>query len=237
MCYHSVSDAWPHALAVRRRSFARQISVLKRRGLRPIAADKLFDGVRRGVHLTFDDAFRDILDVVPILEEAGFAATVFAVTSLADEGGTFDVPELATDAVEHRQRLATMRWSELQDLAERGFEIGSHTVTHPHLTRLGDAELESELRDSRACIEDELKRPCRLLAYPYGEHDGRVQEAAGRAGYEAAFGLWAGTDPANRYALPRIDFYRGDSLPKVFLKTTFVKPHASALLARVRDRS
>ena len=182
VCYHSVSDGWPNVLAVTHRSFGRQIAALRRR-FRPLSADALFDGVRRGLHITFDDAFRDVLDVVPVLEESGFRATIFVVTSMADVGSSFAVPELARDAVEHPERLATMNWVELSALAERGFEIGSHTVTHPHLTTLGDAELESELRDSRARLEDELGRPCRLLAYPYGEHDARVQAAAARVGY------------------------------------------------------
>jgi len=211
--------------------------MLRRRGFRPIPASALFDGLRRGLHVTFDDAFRDILDVIPLLERSGFHATVFAVTSSTDDDRPFDVPELAKEAADHPQRLVTMRWSELGELAGRGFEIGSHTVTHPHLTTLTDAELDRELGDSRVRIEDELKRPCGLLAYPYGEHNARVQAAARRCGYTAAFGLWAGTEPSNRYALPRIDLYRRDSLPRATLKTTFLKPHASAVLARVRGRT
>ncbi|MEX2422180.1 MAG: polysaccharide deacetylase family protein [Actinomycetota bacterium] len=232
-----MSDAWQHPLAVTRRSFERQISTFRRRGFRPIPADALFDGVRRGLHVTFDDAFRDVLDIVPLVERFGLHATVFPVTSFADSEGPFDVPELANEGADHPERLSTMRWSDLAELAARGFEIGSHTATHPHLTTLTDAELDSELGDSRTRIEDELKQVCRLLAYPYGEHDERVQSAAQRCGYTAAFGLSVGTERSNRYALPRIDFYRRDSLPRAILKTTFLKPHASAFLARVRRLS
>ena len=187
--------------------------------------------------MTFDDAFRDVLEVVPFLEKAGLNATVFVVSAFADHDRPFDVPELSGEAAAHPERLATMGWGDLDELAGRGFEIGSHTVTHPHLTTLGDAELDAELGDSRLRIEDELGRSCRFLAYPYGEHDARVQAAAQRSGYAAAFGLWAGTRPENRFALPRIDFYRRDSLARATLKTSFVKPHASAFLARVRTLS
>ena len=34
-----------------------------------------------------------------------------------------------------------MSWAELRTLADAGWEIGSHTVTHPHLTQLDDATL------------------------------------------------------------------------------------------------
>jgi peptidoglycan/xylan/chitin deacetylase (PgdA/CDA1 family) len=234
LCYHSVSDEWSHPLAVRRRAFERQLASFRRRGFRPITAKELTDGARSGLHVTFDDAYRDILDAVPVLEGLGLHATVFAATSFARTGRPLDVPELAAQAAAQPERIQTMNWDELRELAERGVEIGSHTVTHPHLTRLSDAEVQRELADSRAEIEDELGRPCTLLAYPFGEHDARVQDIAQRCGYAAAFALWAGSSPGRRYALPRIDIYRRDSLLRATLKTSFLKPPASALLARAR---
>jgi peptidoglycan/xylan/chitin deacetylase (PgdA/CDA1 family) len=234
LCYHSVSDEWSHQLAVRRRAFERQLSSLRRRGFRPITADELADGARSGLHVTFDDAYRDVLDAVPVLERLGLHATVFAATSFARTGRPLDVPELKAQAQAHPERLATMSWDELRGLRDRGIEIGSHTVTHPHLPQLSDAEVERELGDSRAEIEDELARPCRLLAYPFGEHAERVQAIARRCGYDAACALWAGAAPGRRYALPRIDIYRRDSLLRATLKTSFLKPSASALLARAR---
>lgn len=234
LCYHSVSDSWPHPLAVRPESFERQLSSLLRRRFRPVSSDELVETAPRGVHVTFDDAFKDVLDVVPVLERLGLPATIFASTDFAGDGRPFAVPELAGEVAAYPERLATMTWDELRGLAERGIEIGSHTVTHPHLSRLSDAELERELGDSRTRVEDELRRRCRLLAYPYGEHDPRVQEVARRCGYDAAFALWAGAASANRFALPRIDIYRRDSLLRATLKTSFLKPSVSALLARAR---
>jgi peptidoglycan/xylan/chitin deacetylase (PgdA/CDA1 family) len=238
LCYHSVSDGWEHALAVAPRAFERQLGSLLRRGYRPLAADALLDGSRHGLHVTFDDAYRKVLDAVPILRRLRIPATVFVSTSFADDGGRpLGVPELAGEAAARPAELATMTWDDLRALAADGVEIGSHTVTHAHLPTLSDTELERELRDSRARIEDELRRPCRFFAYPYGEHDPRVQEGARRAGYEAAFALAAGSGRENRYALPRIDLYRRDSLLRATLKTSFLKPHGSALLAWLRALS
>jgi peptidoglycan/xylan/chitin deacetylase (PgdA/CDA1 family) len=237
VCYHSVSDEWEHSLAVTPRAFERQLVSLLRRGFRPVPPDALLDGRRRGLYVTFDDAYTDVLAAIPVLERLRLHATVFAATSFADDGRPLAVPELADEAAALPERLATMTWDDLRALVERGFDVGSHTVSHPHLPQLSDAELDRELGDSRARMEDELRRPCRLLAYPYGEHDARVQAAARRAGYEAAFALWAGASSANPYALPRIDFYRRDSLLRATLKSSFLKPHASALLSRLRARS
>jgi peptidoglycan/xylan/chitin deacetylase (PgdA/CDA1 family) len=238
LCYHSVSDDWHHQLAVTRRSFEGQLVSLLRRGYRPIASADVVEGPRRGLHVTFDDAYADLFaHALPVLERLGIPATVFAATSFADGGRPLAVPELAAEAEANPGRLATMSWDSLLELAQRGFAVGSHTVTHPHLMSLSDGELDRELRDSREQLESRLGRPCPLLAYPYGEHDARVQAAARRAGYVAAFGLETGSSRQNLYAIPRVDIYRRDSLARATLKTSFVKPYASALLARLPGRT
>jgi peptidoglycan/xylan/chitin deacetylase (PgdA/CDA1 family) len=234
VCYHAVSDDWDHQLAVRHDAFRRQLSGLRRRGLRPVSAAAAVHGRGRLFHVTFDDAYASVRSAVPVLESMGVPATIFAVSSYADDGRPLDVPELAADAAESPEHLATMTWEELRELAGRGFEIGSHTRSHPHLPELSDDELDDELTGSRARFEDELGRPCRFLAYPYGEHDERVRAAAERAGYEAAFALWPGADGGNRFALPRAGFYREDSLVRALLKTTFASKAAAGALAIAR---
>src|SRR5205807_888813 len=125
----------------------------------------------------------------PGLERTGARATVFACTGYADDGRPLDVPELGGELAARPEELRTMTWDELRGLAERGIEVGSHTVSHLHLPTLSDTALEEELRWSKQRLEDELGGPCRLLAYPFGDCDERVRTAARAAGYEAAFGL------------------------------------------------
>jgi peptidoglycan/xylan/chitin deacetylase (PgdA/CDA1 family) len=220
---------------VRTRAFERQVATLLRRRFRPISAADAVGGRGRLFHVTFDDAYRNVAEnAVPVLERLGVTATIFAASGFAADGRPLAVPELAAEARAHPEEMRTLTWERLRALAERGFEIGSHTVTHPHLPRLSDAELERELGESRARCEDELERRCRFLAYPFGEHDARVQAAARRAGYEAAFGLRAGTNRANPLALPRVDFYRRDSLLRAMLKSSFVRGPATTALDRAR---
>jgi peptidoglycan/xylan/chitin deacetylase (PgdA/CDA1 family) len=237
LCYHNVSDEWSHALAVTQRSFERQLASVLRRGFRPIGAKHVLDGPPRTFHVTFDDAYADLLGhAVPVLERLRIPATLFVSTEFADEGLPLAVPELAEHARAQPERLKTMTWDELGELAQRDFTIGSHTLTHPHLTTLSNGELDRELQESRARVESRLGRACTLFAYPYGEHDARVQAAARRAGYEAAFGLGLGVSRSNRYALPRADIYRRDSVFRATLKMSSLRPHASVLLERVRGR-
>ena len=122
-----------------------------------------------------------------------------------------------------------MTWDELRALTERAVEIGSHTLNHPHLPQLSEAEIGTELVDSRARFEDELRGPCRFLAYPYGEHDSRVRAAARRAGYAAAFALATGADNRDDFALPRVDLYRKDNRISTILKTSPLRRPAAAV--------
>lgn len=62
-----------------------------------------------------------------------------------------------------------MTWDHIRSLANDGFEIGAHTVTHPVLTHCSMDEARREIRDSKQRIEDELRTPCRHFAYPNGQ--------------------------------------------------------------------
>jgi len=212
LCYHAVSDNWEDWLAVPERDFERQLRLLAR-GRRPGTAADAAAG-RRVLHVTFDDAYASVLHALPLLEGLRLPATVFACAGYGD-GRPLEISELSGGRFD-AEGLATLSWDELRGLRERGVEIGSHTVTHAHLTQLTDTALERELAASRERIGDELGRPCRYLAYPYGEQDGRVRAAAGRAGYDAAFGLPG--IPGDRYALPRVGIYRWNALWRVALK-------------------
>jgi peptidoglycan/xylan/chitin deacetylase (PgdA/CDA1 family) len=236
LCYHAISDEWANALAVTPRAFERQLRSLVLRRFRPVNAGEALERRGRVLHVTFDDAYKSVLRATPVLHRLRVPATVFAVSSHAARGRPLDVPELTAEVAAEPRHLATLDWEELRDLAAAGTEIGSHTVTHPHLPQLLDAELDRELRESKVRCEDEIGKPCRFLAYPYGEHDARVRRAACRAGYEGAFALGPGVDES-RYAIPRVGIYRRDSLLRATMKTSPVGGPASRIRARARDAS
>ena len=158
-----------------------------------------FQRVRAG----FDDAFRSAASIFPALERLGVPIQIFVCTGYAREGAPLTIPELAGD---DPAELATMTWNELRAHVERGVELGSHGVSHAHLTELGDDEVRRELVDSKHELEAELGRACPDFAYPYGEHDARLRALVRAAGYERGYGLHEDrTDP---YALRRLDLYR-----------------------------
>src|SRR5262249_44456280 len=67
-----------------------------------------------------------------------------------------------------------------------GIEIGSHTMTHPILTNIGDEQLRQELQGSRSRLEEILGRCVEHFCHPNGDYDERVQGEIARAGYRVA---------------------------------------------------
>jgi peptidoglycan/xylan/chitin deacetylase (PgdA/CDA1 family) len=221
LCYHGVSDEWDDPLGMPLAGLEAQIRLLLGRGYVPGGPQDVLDGRRRVLHVTFDDGYRSVLDALPILERYGVPSTVFVCTDLAREGRPLAVPELSLELEKNPAHLATLPWSTLRSLPSALVEIGSHTVSHPHLTQCSDAELREELGESRRELEDELGRPCPFIAYPFGEHDERVRAAVRTAGYQAAFALPGSLRAFDLMQIPRIGLWRrdADSPMRVRVKT------------------
>jgi peptidoglycan/xylan/chitin deacetylase (PgdA/CDA1 family) len=239
-CYHAVSDSWPNILAVPPFLLERQLQVLIGRNFRPAPMADVLAVRRRLLHVTFDDAFASVTRALPILERLGVPATVFVCTGFADEGRLLDIPELAADAEAYPGELDTLDWAELAALPPELVEIGSHTISHAHLTQLDDVELARELSESRRRIEEEVGRPCLYLAYPFGEEDARVRAAAREAGYSAAVALPGSQRSTDPYAVPRVGLFSHDVPWRTGLKAAWMGRHVIApvrLKLRRRRRS
>lgn len=237
VCYHAVSDSWPHFLAISPAVLSDQLSLLIGHGYRPgRLADTL--AVRRHLlHVTFDDAFASVAQALPILERFGIPCTIFVCTDFADGGRPLDIPELNAQLEAHPGELVTMDWAQLAALPEDLVEIGSHTLSHAHLRQLDDAELARELTQSRGRIEEQLGRPCRYLAYPFGEEDGRVRAAAREAGYGAAFALPGRPRPRDDYGIPRVALFPHDGSLRTTVKASWAGRRITPALREIRRRT
>jgi peptidoglycan/xylan/chitin deacetylase (PgdA/CDA1 family) len=96
--------------------------------------------------------------------------------------------------------------SAVRGLIDAGWEIGSHTVSHPDLTKVSDTQLRAELEDSKAQIAERFGVDATVFCYPAGRYDQRVEEAVQAAGYAVALaeGAGAASPSDDRYTLPRI---------------------------------
>jgi peptidoglycan/xylan/chitin deacetylase (PgdA/CDA1 family) len=226
LCYHAVSPDWNTSLSVYPEQLTAQARHLLRRGYRPKTLSQAFSEAIEGrtFVVTFDDGYRSILEHgLPALADLGVPATVFMPTDLTDEGGVFEYlgpDEMPAD----KEDVRCMSWEEARRLADAGWEIGSHTCTHPHLPEIDDEQLERELRRSREICEEQLQRPCESIAYPYGSHDARVMQATEDAGYRLAVTLESRLlEPItgrNLMSLPREGIFRETRLPKYLINTS-----------------
>lgn len=194
LLYHQVADVPverdPRRLAVMPQAFERQMARLARSGYHSLSLGNALRYWKGGMRLpdrrcvlTFDDGTRDFYAAAyPVLAQLGFGATVFLVagrvglaSDWAGQGGHAAAPLLS--------------WEQVRELDGLGVEFGSHTLTHPRLTHLDDAQVARELAQSKAALEDGLGHAVRILSYPYGASDARVQRIAAETGYEAACGV------------------------------------------------
>lgn len=130
----------------------------------------------RAVAITIDDAYSSVYaHAWPVLRDKGWPFTLFVATRPVDRG-----------------TAGYMSWDEIRELAENGVEIGSQTVSHPHMPTESEARNRQELVASADRLEERLGRRPTLFAYPYGEASAAVMALASQAGYTAAFGQHSG---------------------------------------------
>lgn len=89
----------------------------------------------------------------------------------------------------------TLTWSDVRHLSENGIEMGSHTASHPILTRVSLDQVRLELEKSKNLIEAETKMPVVSFAYPNGQQadfNTAVAACVRQAGYQLAFTLLPG---------------------------------------------
>lgn len=165
--------------------------------------------IEKCVVITFDDGYRDFYtEAYPVLRKHDFKATVFAVSSSAEEGRAWGHPE------------EFMSWRELREISSHGMQIGSHTATHPQLYSLQPPQIEDEIRRSKDLIEEKIGAAVHSFAYPFAfpEQDKRfvhmMTDLLQRHGYSESVCTTIGRAHRgqNPFFLPRLPVNSYDDL-------------------------
>jgi peptidoglycan/xylan/chitin deacetylase (PgdA/CDA1 family) len=212
------------------RRFARQLRALRLAGFRSVSPEQILAFHRggaqavpgRGVAITVDDAIEDCVE--PLRCHADWEPQLFVPT--AEMGGSAHWID--------GERVAD--WEQVAGLARAGVRIGSHTRHHRRLTSLGDEELTNELAGSLVDLRSRLPGALDLLAYPNGDHDAAVCEAAREAGYAAAYTTEKGRNDADtdRFRLKRVSVHGADGALAVLWKA-WTGQGLPSLWLRLRD--
>jgi peptidoglycan/xylan/chitin deacetylase (PgdA/CDA1 family) len=205
LAYHAIGTA-PRGAAlyntfVSRTAFERQVRFLERR--HGIVSLQTALGGGGGVAITFDDAYRSVLEqAVPVLRERKLPATVFVPTKWIGSRNGWDPP--------NDLPLDIMGREEIAELAALGFEIGSHGHAHADLSVATPDEAREDIETSVQILEQILGARPRYLAYPYGRGSAAADDAARALGIEATFSL---EHPAAGSQFERIPVYPLDRGP------------------------
>jgi len=201
--YHRVSDD-DDPLAVSPRRFRQEMELLAAEGFRVVglseAVARLEAGERasRTIALNFDDGFRDVGEnALPVLEWLGFRATVFVPTGVID--GTASFPW-------YSRQPEMFDWEEILELDQAGtLRFEAHSVSHPNLLLLTNAESHREIADSKLDLEDRLGRSVEAFCYPAGLFGERERRFVAETGYRLAVSCEPGVNipGTDRFSLRR----------------------------------
>ena len=212
--YHSVDNSGS-VISIAPSEFRVHMQYLKRNGYQTICLPRYVEYLRMGIRpsrevvLTFDDGFKNnYTEALPILREFVFTATVFLPTNYIGgvclwpkDGSIPDFPLLS--------------WDDIQEMSKLGIDFGSHTCSHPYLTKLSEDEVRSELLESKSAIETKINKPVEFFCHPYGDTNRKTQRMAEECGYMGAFGgldFSLNNTKENLYDLTRVGIAHFSSL-------------------------
>jgi len=158
--------------------FEEQMKLLHDWGYTAITTELLVKAITKGADLplhpiliTFDDGHLDnYTTAFPIIQKYGFTGVLYIIGEYMGTPGY-------------------MNADQIKEMAKNGWEVGSHTMTHPDLTSLERQRQLYEIVESRNFLETKLSVPILTFAYPFGESDRTAINLAYSAGYIAAMGL------------------------------------------------
>jgi len=204
--YHVIARAPAGAalpeLFVRPSDFAGQIRWLAAHGFHAVTLHQVYDYWLRGtplpaqpIVLSFDDGtLGQHTHALPVLRKLHWPGVL----------------NLKVNALKSKYTLPPWR---VRQMLAAGWELDSHTITHPDLTQVGDAQLWHEVDGSRVELRQMFHVPVDFFCYPSGRYDARVIAAVRRAGYLGAtttnYGL---ARPADIYTLDRIRISSSDGI-------------------------
>jgi peptidoglycan/xylan/chitin deacetylase (PgdA/CDA1 family) len=174
-------------------AFRAQMIALRRAGYRAVSLRSAFDGLRHGgalprkpVVLSFDDGYRgDYVAARPILRRLGWPGVL-----------NLEVRNI---------RTGDLTAAEVRGLIAAGWEVDSHTITHPDLTQVDATRLREELVGSRRALQGEFGVASDFFCYPAGRYDARVVAAVRSAGYLGATTTEEGdATGASPFTMPRV---------------------------------
>jgi peptidoglycan/xylan/chitin deacetylase (PgdA/CDA1 family)/Na+-transporting methylmalonyl-CoA/oxaloacetate decarboxylase gamma subunit len=198
-------------LWVSRDDFTAQMDWLAENGYTGITMAQLFkywdDGFKlpdKPVVISFDDGYpSQASNARPVLVKHKWPGVLFLELKNVDSAET------------------GFKTSMVKKLLASGWELGSHTLTHPDLTTLSPTQLEEEVAGSKEQISEKFGVPIDFFCYPAGQFNESVVAAVKDAGYTGATTVEEGVaTPDKPFELKRIRINGDDGVDGFVSKMT-----------------
>ncbi|GAB6058946.1 polysaccharide deacetylase family protein [Desulfonatronum parangueonense] len=194
LTYHQIrSCPWKariRGLYVSPRILDRQLTELKNAGFSFVDLPARFapHNDQKKIVLTFDDGYGNVLEnAVPILKRHQATAMLYVVAGMIGKTNVWDTV--------HGEVVGSLMSKEqIREWLDLGFQIGSHTMTHPHLSAIPQRQAMQEIDGSRKMLEDTFQVPVLSFCYPYGEYTPWIVEIVRQEGYQTAVTLDPGVN-------------------------------------------
>ena len=142
----------------------------------------------RAIAITFDDGYANVLEnALEAMRDTGFRAIQFLVPDRLGQCNEWD-----SASGEVREPL--MNIAQVKEWLAAGHEIGSHTLTHPFLTKVPLANAREEIVASKKKLEDLFAHEIKHFCYPYGDWNSAVRDLVQECGYTSACTTEAGVN-------------------------------------------
>lgn len=203
LLYHHVDADTPSSTSVTPELFAEHMEYIDKARFRVVPLEKLLKTLKNGgrikprtLAITFDDAYPSVIkNAFPVLSHHKFPFTVFANTATIDTGtGSY------------------MSWDDLRKLESKRGTIANHGHHHQHMVVRQENEdfkdwqtrIRGDIEFAQQRLEEELKRPAKLFAYPYGEFNAELVNLLEEMDYPAVGQQSGPVGPASHpHAVPR----------------------------------
>lgn len=134
-------------------------------------------GKKKAFHFTYDDGVLQDERFVSLLNRYGIKATFNLNSQLMQQEFSWTHPNGM-----QVKRLSPERARRLYD----GHEVASHTLTHPYMGELTDAELYRQLKADKENLEKLFGREVKGFAVPFDYYDERIARCAKACGFAYA---------------------------------------------------
>lgn len=157
-------------LSVSPEKFAKQLNLIKSEGYTTITFNDLDTGKipTKPIILTFDDGYKNFYqNAYPELKKREMVGTVFVIVN--DIG-----------------KNEYMNEKEIKEVSSNGIEIGSHTLSHPDLSKSPSNKAQEEISNSKKTLESLIGNDIISFCYPSGKFSEETVKSVKEAGYKYA---------------------------------------------------